>query len=263
MCQCVCVIGRSVRWRRCSRRSTVSRQVASRGMSSVRTCSSSTPRHRTHTSAPDRSTPRTDRMLQLIHTATPDTTKLSCLCRVRFGGVNWISGNSRLNVWTRSEQSSNSHRHIRHDTNRTVLSCLVWWWCEFSRSDRRQVRSASECVNCQATAGRTPTQNALVGRSGRLNLHHLTRHRQHCLVVSGGRCELGIKPRHRRISSTNCVELSMALKLSTGQLCRRRIFSAQSPSHLISSFWRSHWKTRDYLNAVLFLHLQQFNLQLF
>ena len=28
-------------------------------------------------------------------------------------------------VWTRSEQSSNSHRHTRHDTDRTVLSCLA------------------------------------------------------------------------------------------------------------------------------------------
>ena len=43
-----------------------------------------------------------------------------------------------------------------------------------------------------ATAGRTPVQKALVGRSGRLSSHRLTRHRQHCLVVSGGRCELGI-----------------------------------------------------------------------
>ena len=33
---------------------------------------------------------------KLIHTAIPDTTKLSCLCGVRFGGVNWISDNSRL-----------------------------------------------------------------------------------------------------------------------------------------------------------------------
>ena len=34
--------------------------------------------------------------LMVIHTATPDTTKLSCLCRVLFGGVNWIPDNSRL-----------------------------------------------------------------------------------------------------------------------------------------------------------------------
>jgi len=26
----------------------------------------------------------------VVHTATPDTTKLPCLRRVRFGGVNWI-----------------------------------------------------------------------------------------------------------------------------------------------------------------------------
>jgi len=34
--------------------------------------------------------------LKLIHTATPDTTKLSCLCRVRIGGVNCTPDNSRL-----------------------------------------------------------------------------------------------------------------------------------------------------------------------
>jgi len=36
------------------------------------------------------------RNLKLVHTATPDTTRLSCLCRVRFGGVNWIPDSSRL-----------------------------------------------------------------------------------------------------------------------------------------------------------------------
>ena len=35
-------------------------------------------------------------ILKLIHTATPDTTKLSCLCLVRLGAVNWIADNSRL-----------------------------------------------------------------------------------------------------------------------------------------------------------------------
>ena len=35
-------------------------------------------------------------VLKLIHTATPDTTKLSCLCLVRLGAVNWIADNSRL-----------------------------------------------------------------------------------------------------------------------------------------------------------------------
>jgi len=39
-------------------------------------------------------------LLKLIHTATPDTTKLSCLCRVSFGGVNWIHDNSRLSSVT-------------------------------------------------------------------------------------------------------------------------------------------------------------------
>jgi len=63
----------------------------------------------------------------------------------------------------------NSHRHARHDADRTVLSCLVWR-CELSRPDSPAgafcVRSVSECVGRRsATAGRTPTQNALVWRS--------------------------------------------------------------------------------------------------
>jgi len=35
-------------------------------------------------------------LLKLIHTATPDMTKLSCLCLVRFAGANWILDTSRL-----------------------------------------------------------------------------------------------------------------------------------------------------------------------
>ena len=92
-------------------------------------------------------------MLKLIHTVTPDTTKLSCLGHVRFGGVNWIPDISRLlptdNLKSEHVQSSlplHTGQHTRHDKDRTVLSCLVRW-CELSRPDRpRQVRSASECV---------------------------------------------------------------------------------------------------------------------
>ena len=38
----------------------------------------------------------------------------------------------KFEVWTRSQQSSSSQRHTRHDTDRTVLLCL----CELSRPDR-------------------------------------------------------------------------------------------------------------------------------
>ena len=38
-------------------------------------------------------------LLKLIYSATPVTAKLSCLCRARFGGVNWIPDNSRLSLW--------------------------------------------------------------------------------------------------------------------------------------------------------------------
>jgi len=113
-------------------------------------------------------------LLKLIHTSLQDTTKLSCLCYVRFGGMNWIPNNSRLSpieleVWTRSEQSSNSRRHTRHNTDRTILSCLVWR-CELSRPDRRQVCSALKCDGQRSVSTghtHTPTQNALFWRSSR------------------------------------------------------------------------------------------------
>jgi len=69
------------------------------------------------------------RVLRLIHTATRDTTKQSCLRRVRLGGVNnWIPDNSRLspteNVKSEHVQS-NRPIHTRHYTDRTVLSGLA------------------------------------------------------------------------------------------------------------------------------------------
>ena len=57
-------------------------------------------------------------VLKLIHTATPDKTKLSCLCRFRFGAVNWIVktvADWKFEVRTRSQQSSNLHRDTRDD----------------------------------------------------------------------------------------------------------------------------------------------------
>ena len=65
-----------------------------------------------------------------------------------------------------------SHRRSRHDTDTTVLSCLLWRR-ELSRPDRQTgafcVWSVSECVGRRsATAGRTPTVN------NTLNLRHLT-----------------------------------------------------------------------------------------
>ena len=40
--------------------------------------------------------PNHSRRYQFCHTTTPDTAKLSCRCRVRFGGVKLITDNSRL-----------------------------------------------------------------------------------------------------------------------------------------------------------------------
>jgi len=57
-----------------------------------------------------------------------DTTKLSCLCRVRFGGVNWILGNSKLspteNLKSELVQSNRPIQAVIPDTTQTGPSCL-------------------------------------------------------------------------------------------------------------------------------------------
>ena len=68
--------------------------------------------------------------LKLIHTAMPDTTKLSCPCRVRFGGVNWIPDNSRLspteNLKTEHVNNNCPIHSATPDTTQTGLSCRVY-----------------------------------------------------------------------------------------------------------------------------------------
>ena len=68
--------------------------------------------------------------LQLVHSSAPRTTKLSCLCRVRFGGVNWILDNSRLSPveCLKSEHvNRNCPVHTATaDSTRTGLFCRVW-----------------------------------------------------------------------------------------------------------------------------------------
>ena len=70
-------------------------------------------------------------VLKLIHTATPDTTKRSRLCRVCFGGVNWIPDNSKLspteNLKSEHVQSNRPIHAGTPDTTQTGLSCRVWW----------------------------------------------------------------------------------------------------------------------------------------
>ena len=68
--------------------------------------------------------------LGLIHIVRSDPTKQSCLRRVCIGGVNWILDNLRLSPAENWKSETligivRSHHHARHDTDRTVLSCLV------------------------------------------------------------------------------------------------------------------------------------------
>ena len=65
-----------------------------------------------------------------IHTARPDPTKQSCLCRVCLGGVNGILDNSRLspteNLKSEHVNSSCLIHTATPDTTQTGLFCRVW-----------------------------------------------------------------------------------------------------------------------------------------
>ena len=66
--------------------------------------------------------------LKLVHNVTPDATKLFCLCRVCFGGLNWIPDNTRLSP-TEKSWSINMIRAIFQftpDTAQTGPTCRVW-----------------------------------------------------------------------------------------------------------------------------------------
>ena len=61
-------------------------------------------------------------LLKLIHTATPDTTKLSCLCRVCVGGVNWVlqcavcKSNNAINHCQLTERFTTRQFHVKTNT---------------------------------------------------------------------------------------------------------------------------------------------------
>ena len=61
-------------------------------------------------------------LLKLIHTATPDTTKLSCLCRVCVGGVNWIlqcavcKSNNAIDHCQLTERFTTRQFHVKTNT---------------------------------------------------------------------------------------------------------------------------------------------------
>jgi len=87
--------------------------------------------------------------LKPIHSAAPDTTKLSCLCRVRFGGVNWIPDNSRLshteNVKSEHVQNNRPIHIGRPDATQTV-SIVLSGGVNGVGPIARQVRSASQAL---------------------------------------------------------------------------------------------------------------------
>jgi len=86
-----------------------------------------------------------------IHTATPDTTKQSCLCRF------WcelddcserVQTSNFLSATVLSCRESNSHRQSGRDTDKTVLSCLAWR-CELA-STFLTCPSICACMHAEA-----------------------------------------------------------------------------------------------------------------
>ena len=96
-----------------------------------------------------------------VHTATPDATSRSCLCRVCCELDACSNATPRIyNTLTRSNsyfkfslsstvlccRKCNSHRRSGRDTDKTVLSCLAWR-CELALIISEQLRpSSSDCV---------------------------------------------------------------------------------------------------------------------
>jgi len=54
-------------------------------------------------------------------------------CELDSGQLKSVA-NRKFEVWTRSEQSSHLRQHTKRNTDRTVLSCLLWQ-CELSQPD--------------------------------------------------------------------------------------------------------------------------------
>ena len=130
-----------------------------------------------------------------IHSATPDTTKQSRLCRVWRGAVNWTIATNVfrfqffLSATVLSCRESNWDRWSGRDTDKTVVSCLAWrcewavrpsnepllgsWrWCTVCRpkrssdtrlsvASRSPSESGSGCSTAPCPTASTPTEGSL------------------------------------------------------------------------------------------------------
>ena len=112
--------------------------------------------------------------LKLIHTATTDTSKLSCLCQLRRCELDFRQLKTIADI-LKSEhiQSNHSVHTVTPDTTQTRPSCRVWcggvnWVGPTSAF------SVGVCRAAQALSVRP--LDALRRRTGRLNPHRLTWH---------------------------------------------------------------------------------------
>jgi len=125
-----------------------------------------------------------------IYTGTPDTTQTGPSCCV------WCV-TSRNIQYTMITVQDNVYNILKnHASEKAVYKLRKRLIC-LGGPTARLVRFVSECVGrrrhcrCDRRTHSDAERTCRAVGPTRYS-HRLTRHRQHCLVVSGGRCELGI-----------------------------------------------------------------------
>ena len=136
-------------------------------------------------------------------------------------GVNGIPDNSRLlPIENLKSEHVNSNCPIHTATPDTTQFCRVGLWCgsvNWVCSTARQVRSVSGL--CRSASVVRLSNSDAERTCPAVNSHRLTQHKQHCLVVSGGRCELGVHYRSGvRPFLRHSVRLSVCLSCTQSDL---------------------------------------------
>jgi len=83
-----------------------------------------------------------------------DTTKLSCLCRVRFGGVNWIPDSYRLSALRQSWSFLRNWKRRSLQEVRIIATYAARTVCAAGSIKRLSVRPSVRCLTDSSNSGR-------------------------------------------------------------------------------------------------------------